>query len=162
MNGGLCSFLCLWKIFFCFLSIFLCHLMLFEVLSTPKTHCAQVTTISWPPPPPKKRGPFWGGYVFLDFFNEFLRWGQKILHDNSRGLSGLSGRILADQMPFPATNLVLNFIFFAEISAILLIFKHFFFQSAKKWPNHNKVFKFCFFFKNVGSQRCNYIFFMFF
>jgi len=44
---------------------------------------------------------------FLDFFHEFLRWGHKILHVNS---NGRSGRILADWIPFPATDRILNFI----------------------------------------------------
>ena len=77
----------------------------------PKTHCAQVTTISDPPPSKKKRSFFWRGMFFWIFFMNFLRWGQKILHDHSRELSRPSGRILAGQMPFPATNLVLNFTF---------------------------------------------------
>ena len=133
----------------------------FKTLSAQDTLCTSDNYLPTPPPP-KKKALFWG-YVFLNFlFFEVLRWGQNLLHDHSRGLTRPFGRILADQMPFPATNLVLNFIFFAEICAILLIFRHFFFQSAKKWPNHHKVFKFCFFLKNVGSQRCNYIFFMFF
>ena len=59
--------------------------------------------------PPQKRG--FGRYIFLDFFHEFLRWDHKILHNNSWGLSGPSGRFLPGRIPFPATNLILNFIF---------------------------------------------------
>ena len=93
--------------------------------SAQDTLCTSDNYLPTPPPPPKKKGPFLGGYVFLDFFYEFLRWGKKILHDNSRGLTGPFGRILAGQMPFPATNLVLNFIFlqkFLQFCSFLDIF----------------------------------------
>ena len=45
------------------------------------------------------------------YFTLFLRWGHKILHVDSNGVSGPCDRILAAWMPFPATNRILNFIF---------------------------------------------------
>ena len=63
-------------------------------------------------PPPQKGGFFGGGGLFFGiFFHEFLRWGHKILHTNSNGLRGPSGKILANRMPFPDTNRILNFNF---------------------------------------------------
>ena len=50
----------------------------------PKTHCAQVTTISWPPPPPKK-GPFLGGggmffwIFFMNFWDDIKKFYTTIL-----------------------------------------------------------------------------------
>ena len=80
-------------------------------------------------PPPK--GGFWGGSVFLDFFHGFLRWGHKILHADSNGLSGPSGRILAGRMPFPATNRILNFIFLQKFLPFCPILTIFFFSEPK-------------------------------
>ena len=78
-----------------------------------------------PNPLPPKKGHLLGGYVFLDFFYEFLRLGQKILHNNSTELIGSFCWILAVRMPFPATNFVLNFIFlqkFLQFCSFLDIF----------------------------------------
>ena len=63
---------------------------------------------------------FWGGrYVILEYFHEFLRWDHKILHADSWKLSGPFGRILAGRILFPATNLILNFIFFQKFLQFL-------------------------------------------
>ena len=76
--------------------------------------------------PPQK-----GGYVFLDFFHGFLRWGHEILHADYNGLSRPSGRILAGRMPFPATNRILNFIFLQKFLAFCPFLTIFFLSEPK-------------------------------
>jgi hypothetical protein len=74
--------------------------------------------------PLQKNAPFFGWYVFGDFFHKFLRWCQNNLRCTSRGSRGLSGR-----MPFPDTKHI-NWSFWVD-----------FVQNRKFLTNRNTVKK---------------------
>ena len=89
----------------------------------------------------EKKKKIWIGinFNFLFIFG-FLRWGHKILHADSNGVSGPYGRILASWMPFPATNRILNFIFLQKFLPFCPFLTIFFFLRTKIKPNVIKFY----------------------
>ena len=112
--------------FRCVTTPYLMPLLPYLTYLQPKTHCAKVRTISWPPPPQKKK-PFFGGYVFPTFFTNFWDDGKKcgmaILEDRANLLANFWPVKCNFQPPIWFWKS-----FFAEISTILVTFRPFFFK----------------------------------
>ena len=83
-----------------------------------------------PDPPPKKKRPFFGGYVFLRLVRQFLSVLHKKNFGKTWGLSRSFGHISADSRPIAAENQNLKFQKY-EIFAIFEQFLDFFFQMSK-------------------------------
>ena len=91
---------------------------------------------TWTPP---QKGPFWGGYVFRDFFHEFFRYEQNFFGEPSRDLNGPSTQLSADRSAISAANRILKFQKYVIFDQNYQLFETFFFKMrflskiAQKW-----------------------------